>query len=288
MTMTSIDILLLCLQLASAATSSSQSLTAPAARLAFYPRRRGGSVTTTRSPSSTIFAHKKYTHSKPSTVQTTGFRRKSTKTTKQKTLDLDDFDNYDYNLQQSTRGGGASSAVVTSDEPSLEELRSQLGPIGTFVSDTIELTVVTIGSYISGGFLGYFGGSLMNSPSLLFGKDLGGITSRFSALHTKAFASCKSWAQLSAAFTGFNNLVRLVRGSNAEDDGWNAVLGSALTGAYLNRAQGAQAMVQGGATYAGFTYFLEKFASPGSKKGRTQQSQELMYTDVPVVGDTWE
>lgn len=186
---------------------------------------------------------------------------------KTKTKNLNFEDEYDYNPQSQNQ------------EPTLEELRAQLGPIGSFVSDTIELTVTTLGSYISGGCLGYVGGGVMGVPSTLFGKNVGGFTQRLSALNSKAFVSCKSWAVLSAAFSGFNKLVRLCRGGI--DDNWNAVFGSALTGAFLNRAGGPQAMLQGGATYAGFTYFADKFfASPSSGQG--QQSRELMYTDVPI------
>jgi hypothetical protein len=123
---------------------------------------------------------------------------------------------------------------VVSDEPSLEELRAQLGPIALLVSNTIELTVVTIGSYISGALLGYFGGTILSIPSTLFDKSTGGIMSKFGALHAKAWGTCKQWGMLSAAFSGFNNFVRMVRGE--KEDGWNAVWGSALTGAFLNRS----------------------------------------------------
>lgn len=121
----------------------------------------------------------------------------------------------------------------------------------------------------------------MGIPSTLLGKEMGSIAQRLSALNSKAFASCKSWAQLSAAFSGFHNFVRLCRGG--ADDGWNAIWGSALTGAFLNRAGGAQAMIQGGATYAGFTYFIEKFfTSPSSRQGQQQSTEMLYATDVPV------
>ena len=139
--------------------------------------------------------------------------------------------------------------------PSLDELRAALGPIGLLVSNGIELTVVTLGSYISGACLGYVGGGVMNFPSTIFGKDIvtGSALRRLAALHVKAITSCKSWASLSASFTGFNTFVRLCRGDDRAEDGWNAVWGSALTGAFLNRGGGIEAMVRGGATYAGFT-----------------------------------
>ena len=206
-------------------------------------------------------------------IQNVGWRKKA----KSKLIDLDDnFDyNYNYNQQQS------SSAIQLQEQqqqpPSLEELRAQLGPIGLLVSNTIELTLVTLGSYISGGMLGYLGGSVMNIPSTLFGKSMGSISQRLSALNSKAFTTMKTWGQLSAAFSGFNNFVRLCRGD--VDDGWNTVFGSALTGAFLSRGGGTQAMLQGALTYAGFTYFLDKMTrSPSSQTSQ----QTLMYNDVPV------
>ena len=143
--------------------------------------------------------------------------------------------------------------------PSLEELRAALGPIGLLVSNGIELTVVTLGSYISGACLGYVGGGVMNFPSTIFGKEMtGSALRRLVALHSKAITSCKCWASLSASFTGFNTFVRLCRGDDRAEDGWNAVWGSALTGAFLNRGDGIEAMVRGGATYAGFTLILDR------------------------------
>lgn len=204
-------------------------------------------------------------------IQHVGWRKKA----KSKLIDLDDNFDYNYNQQQS------SSAIQLHQQqeqpPSLEELRAQLGPIGLLVSNTIELTLVTLGSYISGGMLGYLGGSVMNIPSTLFGKSMGSISQRLSALNSKAFTTMKTWGQLSAAFSGFNNFVRLCRGD--VDDGWNTVFGSALTGAFLSRGGGTQAMLQGALTYAGFTYFLDKMTrSPSSQTSQ----QTLMYNDVPV------
>lgn len=187
-------------------------------------------------------------------------------------------------------GGGEKDAETTAREgpqPTLEELRAALGPAGLFAAGAMELAVVTFGSYVSGAFLGYVGGGIMGIPSTLFGGGAsGGAMRRLSALHAKAAASCASWAALSASFSGFNNLVRLCRGG--EDDGnWNAVIGSAMTGAFLNRAGGPEAMLRGGATYAGFTYVLDRFfKSPSSTSGgNSRRSSELAYTDVPVDED---
>lgn len=127
----------------------------------------------------------------------------------------------------------STKATRVYDEPSIDELRAQLGPIALLVSNTIELTVITLGSFISGGLLGYFGGGVLNLPSTLFDKTSKGIMTKFAALHSKAWMTCKQWGMPSAAFSGFNNAVRMVRGDR--DDGWNAVWGSAFTGAFLSR-----------------------------------------------------
>mmetsp|Transcript_16447 Transcript_16447/g.33095 ORF Transcript_16447/g.33095 Transcript_16447/m.33095 type:complete len:317 (+) Transcript_16447:136-1086(+) len=178
-------------------------------------------------------------------------------------------------------------------EPTLEELRSQLGPIALFVSNTIELTVVTLGSYLSGGLLGYFGGGILNI-GVLFGQGsvvdpanvglFGKLSARLSQLNSKAFGNAKQWGKLSAAFSGFHNLVRMVRGGEVEDV-WNAFWGSALTGAFLNKSGGAQAMLQGAATYACFTYFIDKFFGSPEKELKQRQallSPELVYNDVSL------
>ena len=241
------------------------------ARPAFYPHTitNANRSSTKQSASSTKFSRRQYGTNKSAddVIQTVGLRKK----TKSKMIDLDDnFDYSDYNQQQSE---------VQLQEPSLDELRGQLGPLGLLVSNTIELTIVTLGSFISGGLLGYFGGGVMNVPSTLFGKSMGSFGQRLAALNAKAFVTCKTWGTLSAAFSGFNNFVRLCRGD--VDDNWNTVIGSALTGAFLSRNSGPQAMLQGAATYAGFTYFLDKMTrSPET----SQRQSELMYTDVPIDG----
>ncbi len=191
-------------------------------------------------------------------------------------IDLEDDFDYNYNPQ-------SEGQLMEQQQPSLGELRSQLGPLGLLVSNTIELTIVTMGSFISGSLLGYIGGGIFNTPSTLFGKSMGNLGQRLAALNAKAFTQCKSWGKLSAAFSGFNNFVRMCRGEG-EEDGWNTVIGSGLTGAFLSRNGGPQAMLQGAATYAGFTYFLDKMTRSDSSQPR---QTELMYTDVPIDGWLW-
>ena len=56
---------------------------------------------------------------------------------------------------------------------------------------------------------------------------------RIGAMNSKATGQAKSWSQLSAAFSGFHALTRVCRGG--VEDKWNGIVGSAFTGAYLNR-----------------------------------------------------
>lgn len=269
-------------QLVAAATKTFGASPINTRQFAFYPRGGGAtsrlncasSASNTASTSTLFVRRRRPTTISPLSslsVQNVGLikRRK-----KQKDEDLPYFDD-DHDLDH---------YHPPDKEPSLEELRDELGPIGLLVSNTIELTVITVQSYITGGILGYIGGSLMSIPSTIFGKEMGSIASRFAALHTNAVISFKSWSQLSAAFSGFNNFVRLARGDS--EDGWNAVWGSALAGAFLNRSGGPQAMIQGGATYAGFTYVMEKMFADPNKSRQNQKAAELVYTDVPL-NDDW-
>ena len=283
-------------------TSSTSSLTPPR-HPAFYPPRRRwrafdtGSSSTTSATTPIILSHRKHgakiiqtaklSKSSSSSSSSSSSRRRWSSSSASAT----DFES-EYNDQNDSyfhpRYSTSTSTMQQQQqqqqhrEPTLEELRSQLSPLSLLISNSIELTVVTLGSYLSGGLLGYFGGGIMGIPSTLLGKDMGTFLSRLGALHAKAIVSCKSWATLSASFTGFNNLVRLCRGDE-HNDNWNAVLGSAMTGAFLNRKGGAQAMIQGGATYAAFTYFLDKFFGSSPRQQQQKQlSSELLYTDIDI------
>merc|ERR1712106_578797 len=74
-------------------------------------------------------------------------------------------------------------------------------------------------------------------------------------LHRNSFQSAQQWAKLSAAFSGFHALSRVGRGGR--EDKWNGIVGSAATGAFLNKKSGPKAMLNGGLTYAGVTFLLD-------------------------------
>mmetsp|Transcript_25391 Transcript_25391/g.32307 ORF Transcript_25391/g.32307 Transcript_25391/m.32307 type:complete len:177 (+) Transcript_25391:23-553(+) len=171
-------------------------------------------------------------------------------------------------------------------------MREQLGPIGRAIAGAVEVGVVTGGSYLSGGILGYLLGGVMGTPTLLkssssaasetvknsLGEEVKG---RLGTWHFKAATQAKSWAQLSAAFSGFHALTRNLRGG--KEDKWNSVFGSAATGAYLSRKAGPSAMLQGAVTYAGFTYVLDQlFGSGGSGASKDSNTDEFAFSDTPV------
>lgn len=192
------------------------------------------------------------------------------------------------------------------EELTLEEMRARLGPVGKSVAGAVEVGMVTAGSYLSGGILGYIGGGLFGlgalarpsdyqppTPPTLPGQQKpptpptrpkptgfgGEFRGRMGNVNAKAVASAKSWAQLSAAFSGFHALTRVVRGGR--EDRWNGIVGSAFTGAYLNRQGGPQAMLQGATTYASFTYMLDVFfgTKGGSNKDGVFIDDQFQYQE---------
>ena len=192
------------------------------------------------------------------------------------------------------------------EELTLEEMRARLGPVGKTVAGAVEVGMVTAGSYLSGGILGYIGGGLFGLGALARPSDYqppppptlpgqqtpqtpptrpkptgfgGEFRGRMGNVNAKAVASAKSWAQLSAAFSGFHALTRVVRGGR--EDRWNGIVGSAFTGAYLNRQGGPQAMLQGATTYASFTYMLDVFfgTKGGSNKDGVFIDDQFQYQE---------
>mmetsp|Transcript_18650 Transcript_18650/g.26266 ORF Transcript_18650/g.26266 Transcript_18650/m.26266 type:complete len:403 (+) Transcript_18650:70-1278(+) len=198
---------------------------------------------------------------------------------------------------------------LTAQTPqSLEEMRAQLGPIGKLIANSVEVGVTTAGSYLSGGLFGYIIGGATGLPILFQDSskhnfpDPSSTTSiassanhnflpsknafqegqrRLGFFHNKALTQAKSWGQLSAAFSGFHALTRVCRGG--VEDRWNGIIGSFCTGAYLNRAMGPQAMLQGGTTYASFTYILDfAFGGSGRRSNGAAGGGEMDYYDTDI------
>jgi hypothetical protein len=187
-------------------------------------------------------------------------------------------------------------ASTTPPPPSLKELRAQLGPVGRLIANAVEVGVTAAGSYLTGGMFGYMIGGVTNVPS--FFQPLPPTTTlpkhnvflphkvqqRLVQLNSKAMSQAKSWAQLSAAFSGFHALTRVARGG--VEDKWNNIIGSACTGAYLSRHQGPQAMLQSASSYAGITYlmdFMFHSTSNNSAGGDENHSRNGMnFKDTPI------
>lgn len=175
--------------------------------------------------------------------------------------------------------------------PSLEEIRASLGPFGRTVAASVEVGIVTAGSYVSGAVLGYGIGGVMGVKNLFVPPGAAEETvkrgmieetkQRIGSWNSKALAQAGQWGKLSAAFSGFHALSRVVRGG--KEDKWNGIIGSAATGAYLSRKGGPQAMVQGSASYAGITYLLDKFVGGGGRGAQQiQQQDNFEFTDAPI------
>lgn len=169
---------------------------------------------------------------------------------------------------------------------SYEEMRAELGPLGSFVANSVEIAIVTAGSFLSGAVFGYFIGGVMGAPSLMESSSTANtladqLKHRIKNWNNKAFTQAKSWGQLSAAFSGFGAFTKISRGNS--DDKWNSIIGSALTGAYLSRQGGPQVMIQSASTYAGFTYLIDSFFG-GPKNPKTGE-KNFDFKDTPVTAE---
>ena len=136
-------------------------------------------------------------------------------------------------------------------QPTVAEMKAQLGPIGLLIANSVEVGITTAGSYLSGGLFGYLIGGAMGVPGIFRNVQEGASTQgtlangahnhngmkelqrRIGDWNGKALAQGKSWAALSASFSGFHALTRVCRGG--VEDRWNSIIGSAATGAYLSR-----------------------------------------------------
>eukprot|EP00560_Eucampia_antarctica_P009083 CAMPEP_0197827494 /NCGR_PEP_ID=MMETSP1437-20131217/4251_1 /TAXON_ID=49252 ORGANISM="Eucampia antarctica, Strain CCMP1452" /NCGR_SAMPLE_ID=MMETSP1437 /ASSEMBLY_ACC=CAM_ASM_001096 /LENGTH=267 /DNA_ID=CAMNT_0043428343 /DNA_START=151 /DNA_END=954 /DNA_ORIENTATION=+ len=202
-------------------------------------------------------------------------------------------DNADASVVQNIKRKKPSKKVVEEDivdkngyeQMSFQEMRAELGPFGSLIANSVEVGIVTAGSFLSGGVFGYFIGGAMSVPTLFKPSPtvnnnlMNAIRNKLANANSSALTQGKSWGQLSAAFSGFQALAKMCRGN--KDDKWNGILGSACAGAYLNRQGGPQGMIQSGASYAGFTYMIDAFFG-GDKSGNKDVERDFDFTDTPV------
>lgn len=115
---------------------------------------------------------------------------------------------------------------------------AQLGPVGRAVAGIVEIAVSTCLEYVSGFVGGYALGTVTDIPRLLFRPMkqqtlVQETSSRFVRLHGKSLQWAKQWGGISAAFGGFNVLIKVVR-AGKEDD-WNSIISSTAAGVFFAR-----------------------------------------------------
>jgi hypothetical protein len=183
---------------------------------------------------------------------------------------------------------------ASSDKPSLQDIKQQLGFTGRLIADAVEVGMVAGGSYFSGGAMGLVGGGAFSLPALLkkeglpledltkLGLNAGSqpnFVQKCKFIRNKSLAAGHSWGTLSASFSGFHALVRVARGGT--DDKWTGVISSGCAGAFMSRAAGPEAMIRGASTFAGITYVIDLMG--GGKKTANHVDQDFDFEDYPVV-----
>ena len=127
--------------------------------------------------------------------------------------------------------------TAESHEVSYEDL----GRFGRAVAGVTEILVTTLMEYVSGYFAGICLGTAVGMPGFLFKPVEPGvprtfmkeISGRFGRMNTRSVGWARSWAEISAAFGGFEVAMRVVRGG--QEDEWNTILSSAAAGAFFAR-----------------------------------------------------
>lgn len=139
------------------------------------------------------------------------------------------------------------SSGTTADSEAEEEEEEfgydSLNPLGKTIAGAVEVGVITASSYISGGIFGYLVGGAMGVPILFRPTPSAGgnannalqqLASKLKLMNEKAVQAGKNWGQLSASFSGFHALCRVVRGGR--EDKWNYIIGSGAAGAFQSRS----------------------------------------------------
>ncbi|GAX10289.1 hypothetical protein FisN_3Lh489 [Fistulifera solaris] len=136
---------------------------------------------------------------------------------------------------------------------------AELGPVGRIVAGAVEVAVSTGLEYMSGFLGGYTLGTVTDVPRLLFRTTnqptlLRETSSRFVRTHSKSLKWAKTWGGISAAFGGFNVLIKVVRGGKEDD--WNSILSSTAAGVFFARKEGPQGMLRAAVLYGGLMYVI--------------------------------
>jgi hypothetical protein len=150
----------------------------------------------------------------------------------------------DSSTRRATTKKAKPNVTVEEEEEEEEEQfgYDSLGPIGKTIAGAVEVGVVAASSYISGGIFGYVIGGAMGLPILFrplpsaadTNNSLKQFASKLKLMNEKAVQGGKNWGQISASFSGFHALCRVVRGGR--EDKWNFIIGSGAAGAFQSRS----------------------------------------------------
>lgn len=157
--------------------------------------------------------------------------------------------------------------VATSEPEVLKEPQEvsfdDLGPVGKVVASTTELMVAIVINYVQGYLTGWLAGTFIGIPGLLFRPlEPAGVPQMFmtefkgrlSRMNTRSVRFGKNFGGVSAIFKGSDVAIRRLR--YGKNDEWNDVLGSALSGAIFARKEGPLGMAKGAILWGGMIYIL--------------------------------
>ena len=189
------------------------------------------------------------------------------------------------------------SSSSTAQQPLPEEFATtqfrDLGPIGKTVAGVTEVVFVTAIEYIQGFMTGYIFGTLFGLPGFVTKPTNPSLPlrqtpfwpefkKRFGRMSTRSTKWAKDWAKISAVFSGFSVLTKVVR--NGQEDVWNEILSSAAAGAYFARKEGPNAMIRGALVYGGLIYMISGGMMSNRRGGRGGGSLPVEeYTESPFA-----
>lgn len=120
-----------------------------------------------------------------------------------------------------------------------------LSPVGKVIAGTTQVVVTTALDFIAGFFTGYFMGTVVGVPGLLFSPLEPGVPKifmtemkgRLGRMNSRSMSWGTGWGGMSAAFGGFKAGVLVLR--DGKYDTWNEIFSSAAAGAYFARKGGS-------------------------------------------------
>jgi Tim17/Tim22/Tim23/Pmp24 family len=135
--------------------------------------------------------------------------------------------------------GSTNEPAVLQGEPDISF--DDLGLVGKVVASATELAVTVVWNYCQGYLTGFFFGTLIGIPGFLFRPVEKGVpqpfmtevSARFARMNTRSLSFGKQFGGISAIFKGSDTAIQRLR--YGKNDEWNDILGSALAGAIFGR-----------------------------------------------------